>query len=310
MPKLAHLLAIPAALASLIATQGCGSSASTPESQAAPLVIAHRGASGLFPEHTRAAYTHAHEVRADMIEPDLVLTRDGVLVCSHDITLERTTDVDRVFPDRARADGSWYIADFTLDELRRLDKYGPPGRQQPGHRFVTFEEMLDLVEDLNRESGHTADVIPELKKPEHHRAEGLPLIPPFVEMIRARGLDRADSGLVVQCFELRTLRSLHNEHRLRVPLVWLIHRDPDLDAIAEASSFLAGIGPNRRLLEDENGHSTELLHAARTLSLELYPYTFQDNDSVIHRFLKRHRVNGVFTDFPGNAVRIRDQLGD
>ncbi|WP_416374910.1 glycerophosphodiester phosphodiesterase family protein, partial [Methanothrix soehngenii] len=84
------------------------------------LVIAHRGASGYLPEHTLEAYALAYGMGADYVEPDLVLTKDGVFICLHDIHLESTTNVEEVFPDRAREDGRWYAADFTLSEIKQL----------------------------------------------------------------------------------------------------------------------------------------------------------------------------------------------
>jgi glycerophosphoryl diester phosphodiesterase len=88
------------------------------------LLVAHRGASAYAPEHTVAAYRLALEQGADFVEQDLGVTKDGALVCLHDPTLERTTDVEQVFPDRFREEGGtkrWYIADFTADEIKRLD---------------------------------------------------------------------------------------------------------------------------------------------------------------------------------------------
>jgi len=85
------------------------------------IVIAHRGASGYLPEHTLEAYAMAYTMGADYIEPDLVMTADGVLICLHDIHLERTTTVEEVFPGRARADGRWYAADFSLAEIKQLN---------------------------------------------------------------------------------------------------------------------------------------------------------------------------------------------
>ncbi len=86
----------------------------------APDVIAHRGASGYLPEHTLAAYAMAHAQGADLIEPDLVLTRDGVLVARHEARIDETTDVAERFPDRRAEDGHFYAADFTWAELATL----------------------------------------------------------------------------------------------------------------------------------------------------------------------------------------------
>ena len=140
------------------------------------IVIAHRGASGYLPEHTLPAYALAHGMGADFIEPDLVLTRDGHLICLHDIYLQETTNAEQLFPDRARDDGRWYAADFTLDEIRRLqaeerlDSRFPKGAS----RFAVpaFTEMIELVQGLNGRTGRAVGIYPELKAPAWHRAEG------------------------------------------------------------------------------------------------------------------------------------------
>ena len=95
-------------------------------------MIAHRGASGYLPEHTLEAYALAYAQGADLIEPDVVLSRDGVLVCNHDIHMGQTTDVAKQFPDRARADGRYYFIDFTVAELKTLAVKRPQRRGRAG----------------------------------------------------------------------------------------------------------------------------------------------------------------------------------
>ena len=122
-------------------------------SRAAPSrLIAHRGASGYAPEHTVAAYKLAMEQKADFVEPDLAVTKDNVLICMHDDTLERTTNVAEVFPDRVvggyqtRQPGKhWLGNDFTMAEIKRLDagKWFKP--EFAGQRVQTFQETIDLV---------------------------------------------------------------------------------------------------------------------------------------------------------------------
>src|SRR5690606_19884477 len=122
---------------------------------------AHRGASADAPEHTLAAYELALKHGADYVEPDLQMTRDGVLVCLHDTTLERTTDVARVFPDRAtlvNGKKTWPVADFTLAEVRKLDAGSWKGARFAGARVPTFQQMIDAVKGK-------AGVIPETKAP-------------------------------------------------------------------------------------------------------------------------------------------------
>src|SRR5215813_7039131 len=121
------------------------------------ILIAHRGASAYAPEHTIEAYRLAIEQGADFVEQDLQITKDGVLVCLHDLTLERTTNVKDVFPDRFRADVSedqppgsqpakhWYVSDFRLSEIKQLDAGSWFNPKFKGSRVLTFQETIDLV---------------------------------------------------------------------------------------------------------------------------------------------------------------------
>ena len=189
------------------------------------IVIAHRGASGYLPEHTLPAYALAHGMGADFIEPDLVLTRDGHLICLHDIYLEATTNVEQLFPDRARDDGRWYAADFTLDEIRRLqaderlDGRFPKGAS----RFAVpaFTEMIELVQGLNERTGRAVGIYPELKAPAWHRAEGLPMEKALLKVLGRYGYLEDGAPIFVQSFEeesLRRLRELGSE----LPQVFLM----------------------------------------------------------------------------------------
>src|SRR5438876_9021819 len=128
-------------------------------------LIAHRGASGVRPEHTAAAYRLAIEQRADFVEPDLAVTKDGVLLCLHDDTLERTTNVAEVYPDRFSRDQTipapgkhWVANDFTIEEIKRLDAGRWFGASFAGERVVTWQEAIDLVRGK-------AGLYPELKSP-------------------------------------------------------------------------------------------------------------------------------------------------
>ena len=131
-------------------------------------IIAHRGASGSIAEHTLEAYAAAYFIGADMIEPDVVATRDGHIICLHDITLERVTNVEDMYPGRARADGRWYAIDFDLSELKPLRVDGP-GQDWIGLQIPTLEEMLRMVRSLNEQHGTRIGVVPEMKKPTFHK---------------------------------------------------------------------------------------------------------------------------------------------
>jgi glycerophosphoryl diester phosphodiesterase len=157
--------------------------------QRAKQVIAHRGASGSAPEHTVAAYQRAIDQHADFVEPDLGVTKDNVLICLHDDTLERTTNVSELFPSRAsnvqmRAGGlHWLAADFTLAETKRLDAGKWFDGRFAGQQVPTFQEMIDLVRGK-------AGLYPELKSPALYKSRHIDQVQLFVALIKTNGLNR------------------------------------------------------------------------------------------------------------------------
>jgi glycerophosphoryl diester phosphodiesterase len=265
-----------------------------------PLVIAHRGASAYLPEHTLEAYTLAHALGADVIEPDVVFSRDGVAICAHDIVMQEVTDVRSLFPERSRADGSWYWVDFDLAEIKRLSKTGRrsalDGADSPGYSVATLAEMIALVGRLDAASGRArpTGIIPELKQPESYSQAGLD---PAAALTLA--LDRSGwpaEAVMIQCFDLVTIERLAGltEHRL----VWLCAQTPTDEQLDRAAAVCHGLGPNRRLLEDPTGRPLPLLAEARRRGLALYPWTFTDDREAMARFFRTHRVEGLFTDNP------------
>ena len=289
------------------------------------LVIAHRGASGERPEHTLEGYRLAIEQGADVIEPDLVMTRDGVLVARHDRYLSTTTNVaDRPeFADRRRVSddrNDWWVEDFTFAEIRTLRARQPRAdRDQTWNdRFVipTFEEILDLA----AEAGVRTE--PEVKSPGYFASIGLDPLPELVRILRARGLDRADAATSVQCFEPDFLARLNEE--TDTPLLMLVfpmqELDPDVGplvptvALQDMVGFADGVGPSKALLIDADGQDTGFVAAAHALGLAVHPWTFRDDqpaDVDIEAELRRIYdlgVDGVFTDFPATAVRVRQEM--
>jgi glycerophosphoryl diester phosphodiesterase len=278
------------------------------------LVIGHRGACGYLPEHTLESYALAHGQGADYVEPDLVRTRDGAFICLHDIYLEPTTDVATVFPDRARADGRYYAADFTLEEVRRLrvrerlDRRFPQGSSR--FSVPTFEEMIELVAGLNRTTGRRAGVYPELKDPAFHRAEGLPMEEAFLAIARRYDLGGPDAPpIFVQCFEpgpLRELRRLGSS----MPQIFLLDDDAAArvtDAgLDQVVAFADGIGPSKVLIASDPA----LVERAHRRGLAVHSWTFRVDDvdqayatfeDEIAAYYDRFGVDGLFTDFPDRA---------
>lgn len=201
-----------------------------------PLVIAHRGASGYRPEHTLAAYRLAIQMGAEYIEPDLVSTRDGVLVARHENEISGTTDVAEhpEFADRRVTkviDGTsvtgWFTEDFTLAELKTLRAKERLPQVRPGNtaydgRFEipTLDEVIQLVKRESGRAGRTIGLAPETKHPTYFDSIGLSLEEPLVRALRRNGLDRAHAKVVVQSFETGNLREL--DTLTRVPLAQLV----------------------------------------------------------------------------------------
>lgn len=188
------------------------------------LVIAHRGASGYRPEHTLEAYALAVEMGADVIEPDLVSTRDGVLIARHEVDISETTDVAArtEFAGRRATktiDGEtrtgWFADDFTLAEIRtlraveRLPALRPQSAAHDGRFGVpTFDEILALAARLGAERGRPVGVYPETKHPSYFAGVGLALEAPLVAALHRAGLTTRDAPVWIQSFEVGNLKRL------------------------------------------------------------------------------------------------------
>jgi glycerophosphoryl diester phosphodiesterase len=199
----------------------------------APLVLGHRGASAYLPEHTLASYQLAIEQGADYIEPDLVSTRDGVLIARHEVNISGTTDV-AAHPEFAGrfttktidgvAEQGWFADDFTLTEIKTLratQRVAFRAQQYNGlYQIPTFSEVIELAKRARREKGREVGVYPETKHPTYHRGRGLPLEPKLLAVLRAHGWDRSHSPVFIQSFEVSNLKQL--SHQTDVRLVQLI----------------------------------------------------------------------------------------
>ncbi|UOQ74033.1 glycerophosphodiester phosphodiesterase [Hymenobacter cellulosilyticus] len=206
----------------------------------APLIIAHRGASGLRPEHTLEAYQLAIDQGADYIESDVVLTKDQVLVCRHEPMLSGTTNVAELpqFAGRKTTkmvDGvayeDWFASDFTLAEIKMLRaKQAMADRsQQYNGQFLipTFQEVIDLAKAQSTAKGRVIGVYPETKHPTFHEQLGLPLTDKLLAALTAAGWNSKEAPVYVQSFEVGNLRVLHQKSPLK--LVQLLDAD-DVDA--------------------------------------------------------------------------------
>ncbi|HOZ47696.1 MAG TPA: glycerophosphodiester phosphodiesterase family protein [Candidatus Hydrogenedentes bacterium] len=281
------------------------------------IVISHRGASAYLPEHTIEAYTAAHIMGADYIEPDLVMTKDKRFICLHDIHLEATTNVEERFPDRKRDDGRWYAADFTLAEVKQLNVHERLNNRFPVgmSRFEvpTFEEMIELIQGLNATRGRDAGIYPELKNPAWHRGEGLAMEEPFLEVVGRYGYKGKDARIFVQCFEPKTLDMLRNELGSELPQILLLGSSSvkagmaSAESLAQAAKYADGIGPDKLSIEQDpdlvrRAHACGLAVHPYTLRADSLPSTYKTFDDELRQFYVTYDVDGLFTDFPDKAA--------
>jgi glycerophosphoryl diester phosphodiesterase len=293
---------------------------------ATPLVLAHRGASGYLPDHTLEGYTLAIEQGADYIEPDLVSSKDGVLVVRHENELSGTTDVAERFPARRTSkvvDGKtvegWFTEDFTLAELKTLRARQPlPGRphEHDGkYTIPTFDEVLDLAQREGRARGRAIGVYPETKHPSYFDSLGLSLEEPLLRSLAAHGLTGRDAPVFIQSFEPENLQELRGLTKVRLVLLLDVPGIP-VEQLPEVAGYADGIGVNKRLVIDESGAVTPLVAEAHRAGLLVHAWTFRkeaqylppwahgDPVAELRRFYAAG-VDGVFADFPDLALQAR-----
>ncbi|QNP60861.1 glycerophosphodiester phosphodiesterase [Paenacidovorax monticola] len=201
-----------------------------------PLVIGHRGAAGYLPDHTLEGYKKAIELGADFIEPDLVATKDGVLVARHEPNITGTTDVSQRAEFAGRktkktVDGvveeGWFVSDFTLAELKTLRAIQPLAERDQSYngkfQIPTFEEVLDLAKSESVRVGRTIGVYPETKHPTYHVNQGLKLEDRLLAILAKYGYTSKSSPVIVQSFEVSNLKYLRTKTQVR--LVQLVDAD-------------------------------------------------------------------------------------
>jgi glycerophosphoryl diester phosphodiesterase len=281
------------------------------------IAIAHRGASGYVPEHTLESYAMAHAMGADFIEPDLVLTKDKVFICLHDIHLEMTTDVEQVFPNRKRSDGKWYAADFTLAEIKRLHAHERLKNRFPQDKssfeVPAFVEMIELVQGLNKTTGREAGIYPELKEPKWHRDNGLPMEEAFLALMTHYGYSGRNAKVFVQCFEPEPLKRMRGEMKSELPQIQLLGGEKEFapmltkEGLAEVAKYANGIGPDKGTIEKDpdfvkRAHDAGLLVHPYTLRKDALPSKYSSFDNELNQFYNVYGVDGVFTDFADVAA--------
>jgi glycerophosphoryl diester phosphodiesterase len=307
-----------ALLALLLVPGGAGASSSSASMAAdskhapLPIVIGHRGASGYRPEHTLASYELAIQMGADYIEPDLVSTKDHVLVARHENDISGTTNVaDHVeFADRKATkviDGvavtGWFTEDFTLAELKtlrakeRLPDIRPANTAFDGlYQIPTFQEVIDLAKRAR------VGIYPETKHPTYFRSIGLPLEEPLVQALNTNGYRGRNAPVFVQSFEVGNLQRLNRMTNVQLvqlidatgkPYDFVVAGDPRTYAdlvtpagLAEIATYADGIGANKNLIVPRDAQNrltspTTLVRDAHRAGLVVHPWTFRRENTFL-----------------------------
>jgi glycerophosphoryl diester phosphodiesterase len=345
------LVLAAAALLALAVVPGGVSASSTSPSVASdhkharlPIVIGHRGASGYRPEHTLAAYKLAIDMGADYIEPDLVSTKDHVLVARHENDITATTDVagHPEFADRRTTktiDGvsitGWFTEDFTLAELRtlrakeRLPDLRPANTAFDGlYQIPTLQEVIDLAKRAG------VGIYPETKHPTYFRSIGLPLEEPLLATLNANGYRGPNTPVFIQSFEVGNLKELNRKTRLPLvqlldatgrPYDFVVSGDPRTYAdlatpagLAEIATYADGIGPNKNLIVPRDAQNrltspTTLVRDAHRARLLVHPWTFRRENTFLPEDFRQGDPASPFYlqatgDFPAE-LRLFYKLG-
>jgi glycerophosphoryl diester phosphodiesterase len=284
------------------------------------IVIAHRGASGYLPEHSLASKSMAYAMDADYIEQDLVMTKDDQVIVFHDLHLDRMTNVAAVYPDRKREDGRYYVIDFTMEELNRLEmsegfkveqgKHIPNFPQRfplwkSSFRIHTFEEEIELIQGLNKSTGKSVGIYPEIKVPWFHRLEGKDISKKVLEILKQYGYTEKSDLVYLQCFdpnELKRIRTeLFSEFRINIKLTQLLAKTKwretmviregklvpydyarmlQAGGMQKISQYADAIGPwMGMIVKNESERNsliiTDMVNSAHKAGLQVHPYTFR-----------------------------------
>jgi glycerophosphoryl diester phosphodiesterase len=274
-----------------------------------PLIIGHRGAAGHRPEHTIASYNLAIDYGVDFIEPDLVATKDGVLIARHENDISGTTDVAQKFPGRRTTktiDGKviegYFTEDFTLAEIKTLRAKERLATRNQGwngyYEIPTLQEVIDLAKRRGRETGRVIGIYPETKHPSYFRSIGLALEAPLIKALADNGYTDAGAPVFIQSFEVANLKDLSKLTRVRLvqlmdddnlkPYDFVAAGDPRSYAdlmtpagLAAIATYANGIGPFKRSIVPQGANRmllppTSLVADAHKAGLVVHPYTFRD----------------------------------
>ncbi len=287
----------------------------TPGKPVRKILISHRGASAYAPENTLPAYRLAIKQGADFVEQDLQITRDGVLICLHDLTLERTTNVEEVFPNRFREserDGKrlreWPASDFTLAEISRLDAGSWFDEKFKGTRIPTWEQAIAEIRGQ-------AGLFPETKAPEVYGERGFDMEQLVLDVLRRNKLDSPGAypktPVIIQSFSAASLQKLRQQRGCRLPLVLLVDQPDDnwitAEGLKRLAAFGQGLAPNKKLVAQDPALVTRAHQAGLTVTC----WTFRVGpgsdppqlEKEIKQYLTVYGVDGIITDNPDRFPR-------
>jgi glycerophosphoryl diester phosphodiesterase len=269
------------------------------------VLIAHRGASAYAPENTMPAFELAIKQGADYLENDIQVTKDGHLVILHDTTLERTTDVASVFPDRYRAGEPakhWYVYDMTLAEIKKLDAGAWRGEKFRGTRVPTLQELIDAARGR-------AGLYIETKGPETYDKLGLDMEKLLMDLLRRNGMDTPGAvrgtPVLIQSFSASSLRKM-KQQGCKLPLQ-LLYSERDqaqwrsAEALADVASFCVGLAPQKNVIRND----PDLVKRAHKAGLTVAVWTFHEDappsgkaKAEMTHYLREYGVDAVITNNP------------
>lgn len=305
-------------------TAACAQAPVSKKEKQPVLIIAHRGASGYRPEHTLESYSLAINMGADFIEPDLVMTKDKVLIARHENEISGTTDVAEKFPKLKKTkiiDGEkitgWFTEDLTLKEIKTLRARERLANREQSYndkfQIPTFKEILALANQRSQELGRTVGIYPETKHPSYFKSIGLPLEEAVAKEIKVFGWTETSSPVIIQSFEFSSLEKLKTLVNCR--LVYLLEDNSiatTTEELKKISQVAYGIGPSKTLILS----SQSLVEKAHQVGLKVHPYTFRSDKPFLTaeyngdptkeyiRFFELG-VDGLFSDFTDQAIQAR-----
>lgn len=294
-----------------------------------PIVIAHRGASAYRPEHTLAGYLLAIEQGADFIEPDLVMTKDHVLVCRHENEISQTTNVadHPEFADRRKAktvDGvealGWWVEDFTLAELKTLRCRERIPQLRPNNTpYNDFYEIPTFAEALALAQQNSKGIYPELKHPTFLREQGVDPVPAFIAAVNEAGGQSAANMMYVQCFEVGAIRTLAQMSSIRWLCVQLVSAEggpwdqrgttyADMivgDGLQRIREYAVGLGAEKSLIIPRDASNnltspTDLVARAHAANMLVHPWTFRPENFFLPASLRTGQVAADYQLQHGN----------